>query len=121
MTIDQINDLANTVKVARLELESLEAAKDEFLQNNAQYQELLMQIELASDSKAAAQSQLLEVMDGAGLKSWKTDMATFTKATRYSAAPNSAYKKAIENELKKGGEVNGWELKKTQYLSIKIN
>ena len=53
------------------------------------------------------------------LKSWKTEQANFAIATRYSVTTDPAFKKNIESKLKNGEEVEGYELSKNEYLSIR--
>lgn len=121
MEISQINDLANSVMVARLELEALEGTKEALLLNNPQYQELLTQIESAKSSKEMAQGDLLKIMSEAQLKSWKTEKASFSRASRVSAAVDPALKKEIERSLKAGVAIDGWKLNEAEYLSIRVS
>lgn len=119
--IQELNELANDILVARLELESLEAEKEELLKENARYQQLLLAIEAVNIQKILHQNNLLFTMQQAQLKSWKTNSGNFARASRATAAVDPAYKKAIERELKEGKEVEGWNLNTTEYISIKAN
>lgn len=120
MQIEQINDLANAVMVARLEIETLEREKESILANFKTYQAILTDIEVAKLAKEKAQADLLTIMTEAQLKSWKTEKCNFARASRVSAQVDPTYKKAVERELKEGKEVIGWNLNKTEYLSIKL-
>lgn len=120
MQIEQINDLANAVMVARLEIETLEREKESILANFKTYQAILTDIEVAKLAKEKAQQELLQVMADATMLSWKTEQASFSRVIKKTAQLNPAYKKAIEQELKKGVEIDGWSLNKTDYLSIKL-
>lgn len=120
MQIEQINDLANIVMVARLEIDGLEQEKERILAEFKAYQAILTDIEVAKLAKEKAQQELLMVMNKAGLKSWKTEKCNFARANRVTAQVDPAYKKALERELKEGKEVIGWHLNQTEYLSIKL-
>lgn len=120
MELQQINDLSNDLLVCRLEGEELQKQLEELLQDR-RIQELQDKIIETETRKKAIQAEMLEVMKLNELKSWKTEQATISRAKRYSAGVSDAYKKEVENKLKKGEEVFGWELREAEYISIRIN
>lgn len=115
MDIQDINELANDVAVSRLMIKDYE----EQIQNLPGYNELISNIESEKIAKDVAQSKLIEAMQGNQLKSWKTEQANFALATRYSVTTDPIFKKNIERKLKEGDEVEGYELSKKEYLSIR--
>ena len=115
MNIQDINELSNDVAVQRLLIKQYE----EDIEKIKEYQELLMKIEEAKRIKSEAQDKLIEAMKSEGLKSWKTTQASFSIGTRYSVSTDPIYKKEIEHRLKEGEVIDGYELKKTEYLSIR--
>ena len=116
MNIQEINDLANDVAVARLMIKQHE----EELEKLPGYQELLVKIENEKRIKELTQEKLIVAMKSESLKSWKTEQATFSRAVRSSVSTDPAYKKQIENRLKAGEKIEGFELTETEYLSIRI-
>jgi hypothetical protein len=119
--INDLNDLTNDLVVARLNLRQLEDEREAFIQAHPQIRELDFAIQEALERKQIAQANLLSIMSQAEIKSWKTEQATISRATRYSASINPAYKKLIEDKLKKGEEIENWELNVTEYISVRSN
>jgi effector-binding domain-containing protein len=117
-TINEINELANELAVSRLLIEQYEYE----IKSLPGYKDLIKRIEDEKLIKEQNQAKLIDIMKSNGLKSWKTDRATFSrrKTSYISIDPN--YKMEIEKKVKNGESVKGWELKDSEYLSIrKIN
>lgn len=119
MELQTLQDLANDVAVARLELEGLEQQREAFIKAVPQIAELDVQIEQATQRKRELTDQMLETMKQNELKSWKTDKALFARATRKTAEFDPIVKKQIEQRLKAGEIVENWTLKVSEYISIK--
>ena len=115
MSINELNGLANDILVMRLTIADLEKQKSELTKD------LDEQIETAKQVKTDSQKELLELMSSNELKSWKTEKANFARAARYTASIDPIYKKQIEKKLKDGEQVENWELKKTEFISIRTN
>ena len=120
MNIEDLNQMANDLLIARLEIEGAEIALEDMITSNPDMMELRSSIDRAKYDKELAQSRLLEAMQASRLKSWKTDQANFARSSRVSAQIDPEYKKNIERELKAGTEIEGWKLNETEYMSIKI-
>jgi hypothetical protein len=118
MDLQTLQDLANDVCVARLELASLEEQKEAFLAAVPQLVELNAQIEEAANRKRELSDKMLECMKESELKSWKTDKANFARATRKTAEFNPMVKKQIEARLKDGEQIENWNLKVIEFISI---
>lgn len=118
MEIQEINNLTNDILVARLEAQSYQAEYDELLKS-PELVELQQKIAAANEIKRQKQEELIEIMRSHNLKSWKTEQANYARVIKQTATINPAVKKAIENAMKDGEEVEGWELKTTEYISIK--
>ena len=115
MNVQDLNDMANDVAVSRLLIKQHE---DEISKLEG-YQELLEKIDNEKRIKELSQDKLMEVMKSENLKSWKTEQANFARATRYSVSTDPIFKKDIERRLKGGETIEGYELKETEYLSIR--
>lgn len=120
MNIEVLNQLANDILVARIEIAQLEselAQKMEELGLNA----IQNQIDGLKQVRDLHQSQLMGLMKDNNLKSWKTNEASYSKAERVTFGFKDYYKKAIEERLKGGEEIEGWEKRVTEYVSIRPN
>lgn len=118
MEIQEINNIANDIAVQRSLADQYKQELEEFLKL-PKIVELEKKIKEASMEKTKLQQQLLEVMKENNLKSWKTEEANFARSTRYSVSIDPSYKKEIENKLKEGEEIENFELKTTEFISIR--
>jgi hypothetical protein len=121
MNLDILNQITNDILVCRLEIAALQAEKDEIYKNHERFQKIDQLLNEIDSEKNALQINLLSLMKENGLKSWKTDKANYARVTKDTVVLNPAYKKAIEQAVKGGELIDGWEVKKTEYISIKIN
>ena len=121
MNIQDLNDLANEVMVARLIIDQSENRIQELIEQNPEIVELQDLISSTKLRKESTQNALLAAMSANDLKSWKTDQANFARAKRVSVSLDPAYKKEVEGLLKTGEEVEGFTLKTSEYMSIKLN
>ena len=121
MDTNILNEMANDIAVSRLVQEGYEAELEALLQKLPEYQDLVIKIENEKIRKKELNEKLLEAMREAQLKSWKTEVASFARAVRRSVSIDPSYKKKVENLLKDGKEVEGFELKETEYVSIRVN
>jgi hypothetical protein len=119
MEITDLNEIANDIAVSRLVQEGYEKELEALLQNIPEYQELQIKLTQAKATKGELNEKLLEAMREAQLKSWKTEQCSFSRAVRYSASIDPTYKARIEKKLKDGESVENWELKSTEYISIR--
>jgi cellobiose phosphorylase len=114
MSIQEINELANDIMVSRLTIKALEEERAELTRV---IDEKLENEKLA---KTSIQERLLSRMQGNGLKSWKTEKANYARATRKSVVFDPILKQQIEKRVKAGEAVENWELKETEYISIRL-
>jgi len=121
MDVQDLNEIANDIAVSRLVLEGYEKELEALLQSIPEYQDLMEKIEQEKITKSFLNEKLLEAMREAQLKSWKTEQANFARAVRRSVSIDPNYKKKVENLLKQGEEVEGFELKETEFISIRLN
>lgn len=121
MDTNILNEMANDIAVSRLVLEGYEKELEALLQSIPEYQDLMVKITQAKATKSELSEKLLEAMREAQLKSWKTEQANFARAVRRSVSIDPNYKKKVENLLKQGEEVEGFELKETEFISIRLN
>lgn len=121
MNVQDLNEIANNIAVERLTIQQLEEEYANEIAKNSKLADLEQQIKEAKMRKDGEQGKLLEVMKSEQLKSWKTEQANFARTTRYSVQLDPSYKKQIENRLKEGETVEGFELHKTEYISIRSN
>jgi hypothetical protein len=119
MELQTINDLTNDILVDRLTITSLEQELEALMQA-PEIVKLQQEIEAIKYTRDSKQAELIGIMASNNLKQWKTGQATFTKAERVSVRPNEAYKKSVEKALKAGESILGWEMNKTEYISIRI-
>lgn len=115
MSIEKINELANGIMVARLELKALEEEKLKLTED------VDAKIEILKSTKKGLEIELMDKMRENKLKSWKTEQANYARAVRKSVVLDPIVKKQIEDKVKKGETVENWELKETEYISIRIN
>lgn len=119
ITLNTINEAANDLLVHRLTIKGLEEQYEHILATNKKLVELQQSIETEKLARDEAQTKLLTIMADNQLKAWKSEMATFSRASRSTATINPAYKAVLEKKLKAGEEVFGWELRTVEYLSIR--
>ena len=119
MDIQELQDAANDVALARLELISLEEQKEAFLKAIPQLVELDTKIEETNNRKRQASDKMLELMRQVELKSWKTEHSLFARTLRRTAEFDQIVKKQIEDRLKSGEVIENWSLKETEFISIK--
>lgn len=120
MKIQDLNDIANDIAVTRLTLTQYEQELEAWLEQTPRYQEFMVKITQAKADKEEQSEKLLEAMREAQLKSWKTDAASFSRGVRKSVTFDPILKKQIESRVKAGEEVEGWELKEKEYISIRL-
>lgn len=118
MNLETINNLANDILVARLEIADLEKQLEE-ITKSPQVIALIDSIAKLKEDRDLKQTELISIMKSNGLTQWKTNKATYAKATRVSVKPSDSYKKAIEKAMKDGQVIDGWELNTTDYISIR--
>jgi hypothetical protein len=121
MEVNDLNEIANDIAVSRLVQEGYEKELEALLQSIPEYQELQIKLTQTKATKGELNEKLLEAMREAQLKSWKTEQANFSRAVRRSVSIDPNYKKKVENLLKQGEEVEGFELKETEFISIRVN
>ena len=95
MSIQEINELANDIMVARLTIQSLEKEKAELTKDIDE------KLENEKKIKTLAQEQLMDRMRENELKSWKTEKANYARATRKSVVFDPILKQQIEKRVKK--------------------
>lgn len=121
MNLADLTERFNDCAVLRLELASLEGEREKIISENVTIVNLTMDIERKKMEKEFKQMALMKEMRDIGVKSFKTSMANFAVATRYSVQVNPDYAKDALRILKEGGEVEGCSLRVTEYISIKTN
>ena len=121
MEVEQLNEIANDIVVARLEVKHYEDQLEELLGKITEVVKLKEQISTTKKQKEELTLRLMEAMRDSRLKSWKTEEATFSRAVRKSIIFDPAKKKQIEERIKAGEEIEGWILNKTEYMSIRSN
>jgi hypothetical protein len=119
MDLQVLQDVANDVVIARLELDSLIEQREAFIKANPQIVELDAKIEQATLTKRELTNKMLEIMREAQVKSWKTEKANFARAVKKTVEFDPIVKKQIENRIKNGEQVENWTLKETEYISIR--
>lgn len=117
--LQELNNQFNDVAVLRLEIKALEDEKQAILDAHERLQEIDAEIQRKKHEKDTLQAGLLVTMQSNGLKSYKTDYASFSRATRYSVEIDPAYKKSLEKRLKEGEEIPNVSLKANEYISIR--
>lgn len=118
--IDTLNDISNDIMVARLEIAGYEKQIEELIASLPQIRELEAKIQDSKMQKEVLQDKLLDAMRANELKSWKTEQASFARASRSTATIDPVYKRQVEEKLKNGEKVENWELSTTEYISIRI-
>lgn len=121
MEIQELNNVANDLVVARLEIEGYKQQLQAFLEASPQIRELESKINEAQARRDEIQAKMIEGMKAEKLKSWKTEQANYSIGVRKSVVVDPAYKKQVEDKLKKGEEVENWTLKETEYMSVRVN
>lgn len=119
--IQDLNDLANEIVVARLEEQDSQKMLDDYLAKDEIYQKIIFHVEEFKRIKNEFQDLLMNKMRENELKSWKTEKASFARAVRKSVVLNPMIKSQIEKKVKGGEQVDGWELKETEYISIRLS
>lgn len=121
ITLDELSEMANDLMVSRLTIKSLRDQLNAFMLASPQITALSEQIEKAEAEKDDVQTRLIEAMKSNNLKSWKTEQANFARTVKKYLVCDPEYKKAIEREIKAGGDVEGWKFQESEYLTVKIN
>jgi hypothetical protein len=120
MNIQDLNDQANEVVVARLTINQAQARIDEIVFSNPEVSELQAEIDAAKLQKEKAQTKLIEMMSQNALKSWKTEQANFARTVKRSVSIDPNYKRDVEARLKSGESVEGFTLREAEYISVKL-
>lgn len=120
ISIQDINEMANDLLVLRLSLKNYEDQLEQLMVQNPEIVALRAVIESSKMNRDFAQAELIKAMKDSSLKSWKTEQANFARTVKCFVSVNPAYKSLVEKTIKAGGEVEGWELKESEYLSIKV-
>lgn len=121
MEVQQLNEATNDIMVARLEIEEMEKCLEEEMAKNPVIGQLQDAILEKKNEKHNLQEELLEAMRGAQLKSWKTEQASFARASRTSVVIDPAFKKKVEVRLKGGEEIEGYSLSEKEFISVRIS
>jgi len=121
MSIDKLNELANDIYVQRIEIDGLKQKKEKLLEEFHELQAVEALINSNTIIKGEKQKELIELMSSNQLKSWKTEQANFARSKRYSVSVDPNYKKQVEKKLKDGEEVEGFNLKETEFMSIRLS
>lgn len=121
ITLDELSEMANDLMVSRLTIKSLKDQLDAFMAASPQIVALREQIEEAEVEKDDVQTRLIEAMKSNNLKSWKTEQANFARTVKRYLVCDPEYKKAVERDIKAGGDVEGWRMQESEYLTVKIN
>lgn len=117
--LQTLQDQANALAVCRLELKGLEEELQKELDSNPKIQELQEKINLLKLTKEREQQAVMDLFKDSGLKSVKTEFANISMAKRYSVQMQPEFKKLVEGKLKGGESVDGFELKTTEFVSIR--
>lgn len=118
MEINQINEIVNDLAVLRLEKNAVEEELNALLAT-PQIVELQKKLEFAKAEVSRKQYELLSVMKDNELKSWKTETGTFSRISKFTVKIDPNYEKRILEDLKKGDKVENFELKQSEYISIR--
>tara|TARA_R100000656_G_scaffold16773_1_gene15869 strand:+ start:1752 stop:2120 length:369 start_codon:yes stop_codon:yes gene_type:complete len=118
-SIQDVTNEMNDIAVLRLEMKSLEEEREKIISEHERLQEIEAELSTKKFEKEKAQHGLIETMRAEGLKSYKTDYGTFSRVIRYSLDFDKAYKKDLEERLKKGEEIPCIQLRETEYISIR--
>ncbi len=118
MEINQINEVVNDLAVLRLEKNAVEEELNKLLQT-PEIQELQRKLELSKSEVSRKQYELLSVMKDNELKSWKTETGTFSRISKFTVKIDPNYEKRIIEDLKKGDKVDNFELKQSEYISVR--
>lgn len=119
MELKTINNLGEEIATNRLLISQLENELQVELAKNPKIAEIEHEIAGLKLDRDAKQQELLEIMAGNDLKSWKTERATFSRSVRNVVAVLPAYKKLVEDKIKSGEEVEGWEIKTTEFIAVR--
>lgn len=121
MNIQDLNDLANEIVVARISIQQAEDRIAQIMEENPEIRAWQAIVESSKMQKESAQNALMDAMAKNDLKSWKTEQANFARVSRFSVTLDPRHKKQVEGMLKTGVEVEGFSLNSTEYISIKLN
>lgn len=119
MEIQDLNNIANDIAVLRLHIKYAQEDLEAHLKQDQKVQELQNLISEYNLTKDQLQHQLMISMKEEGLKSWKTEKANFSLSTRYSVEIDPEYKKQVQARLKDGEEIQNFQLKETEFISIR--
>lgn len=119
MQIGEINELANDILVAKNLAELAQNKIDKIVFEHPEIIGLQDQIVGLKADRTQKQATLLEIMREANLKQWKTETASFSRAKRSTARPVAGFDKIMKEALIAGEKVKGWELRETEYMSIR--
>jgi len=121
MKIEQLNELANNILVSRELIKIAQAQIDRIILEHPDIKKFQEQICESKTDRDRWQGELLGYMSTNRLKQWKTEGGTFSRAERITAKPISGFDKAAKAALLVGEKVEGWELIKKEYISIRAN
>lgn len=121
MDINTLNEHVNNLAVLRLEIQAIESEREKLIEQNDVLKELQIKAEGKKAEKEQLQRTLLEIMQEAQVQSWKTDFAIVSKAKRESLIIDPAMEKPLLQRLKNGEVVDGFQLRTTEYISIRNN
>lgn len=119
-SISEINELANDIAVLRLSLDAAEKQVEELIATLPQLKELNEKIETMKFQRDQKQASLLEVMSKNHLKTWATDEATFSRASRLTVKPDKFWLQNLTKRIKSGEQTpEGFVVTTKEYISIK--
>jgi len=121
MTIPELNELANDILVARLEIADAKAEMENIIAKDPKLMELQTLIDSSAMVKESKQYSLLKYMRERKIKQWKTETGTFSRAKRVTARVMLGYDKQVKAALEAGEVLEGWELVEKEYMSIRSN
>jgi len=121
MQVQDLNNLSNDIFVKRLEENDAQEEMEKFLASNEKFQALQARLDEIKHEKNRLNQELLEKMREAELKSWKTSKACISRASRTSVCIDPVFKSNVEQRVKAGEEVEGFELKTTEFISFRLN
>lgn len=121
MKIEELNEIANDILVCRESEKHLQAQIDKIVLGNKEIQKMQAEIDKLKSEKATMQANMLNKMSENRLKSWKTETGIFSRAERVTARPVAGYDKQVKLALEAGEKLEGWQLVKIEYMSIRSN
>lgn len=121
MEVQELNNISNDLAVVRLSLDALKIKKEEIIASIPEIATIEDSIAAEEATKKELTDKLLSAMREEKLKQWKTEQATYSRATRESVGILPGIESELKKRMKNGEAIPYLELRSTEYMSIRVN